>query len=231
MDLYADLKRVYMERADRHYFFYNYGIQEGVVLDLLIFLHGLFPGDCEKLINTAVFRNMVTRLLSMGCLTIFPVGLKAVFASFPECIAWTPDPEKKNATYMRELVQTMRTTMMLRRVFLGGFSNGAFFAGDLLQKNSDPPLFDGYWLQGGGCPATIEASVERIRVPVVMEISEEDAWHYSNANRLSNHLVDLGWVIGENLRYSEIKGPHEIQLDQLEENIAFLQRERTGSCG
>lgn len=112
----------------------------------------------------------------------------------------------------------MKRQYSIKKVFLAGFSNGAFFISKLIQTEKELP-FDGFYMRGGGCVE--EGGNMTHHYPVVLEVGLFDIYHFSCVRKLRDHLIRHGW---KNLRYNETFDGHtpnyNFDLFRLKLNVA-----------
>ncbi len=157
--------------------------------------------------------------MSKNILSIFPVGLVDSLPSQPNSLGWTPNTFEKNVCFVSHIIEETRKTSKIGSVIIGGFSNGAYFVSELLNKQV-PESFTGYWMQGGGYPIRENDDSKKERIAI--EIGVLDKWHFEHIQAISLNLKDKGWIEGENLHYRELNVGHVLNLSNLDTHLDFF---------
>jgi len=180
-----------------------------------IFLHGLQDVN-NTFTEQKEWEKIYSEFKQHGIITIFPIGRKGVLGNQDTKLGWCPNYESENLTFLEHLIS--KVTPLAPRIFLTSFSNGAFFASNLLQKGLVPQI-DGFWIQGGGAPTKVNNKEKKKKI--ILEVGENDHNHFKVVNKLRDHLGSSGWDRSR-LIFRKLACGHQFTLLNVEANLQFL---------
>jgi poly(3-hydroxybutyrate) depolymerase len=187
---------------------------------LFISLHGLEQNGEISASTFVKFNQLGHELTKCNLLAVFPIGLQGCFPKQEMSLAWYPLSRNRNFFFLQKLIEHLKGSHKIEKTFLFGFSNGAYFASEILQSDECHHYFDGFWIQGGS--SEIQATLKNRRSKIVLEVGEFDAWNHAAVKSAKKNLVAYGWKLGDNFVYRELKLDHTMDFSYLEENLVFF---------
>ncbi len=211
-------KKIIINGFSRYYYISNKDLVRSDSSNVLIFFHGLENEDKISKNTFQIFNEMEKKAENTNLVLIFPIGIKGAFPNNKELLAWGPDEKEKNVNFVNQLADELKNEYSVNALLIGGFSNGAYFATDLL--NSDNETFQGYWLQAGGSNKKINSNL--VKSKIVLEVGLKDPWHLKSMRNLKKQLIENGWILNKNLIYRELDFSHNLDISYFDENMNFL---------
>lgn len=187
---------------------------------LLISLHGLEQNRKISASTFMKFNQLGQKLTKRNLLAVFPIGLPGCFPKQEMSLAWLPLSMNRNLLFLHKLIEHLRGLHKFEKIFLFGFSNGAYFASEILQVDECHHYFDGFWIQGGS--SEIQTTSKNRKSKIVLEVGKFDVWNYPSVKSTKKNLITCGWKLGDNLVYRELKLAHRMDFSYLDENLSFL---------
>ncbi|MDX2052908.1 MAG: dienelactone hydrolase family protein [Polyangiaceae bacterium] len=193
---------------------------------LVIFLHGLMPGDEAARHGWQSYVRDIAQ--HAGFAVLVPSGrLGAGPGRDPNIMAW-PTSERARAEHEATVLEDWakaRETFEAERgkkftkVFVFGFSNGAYYATSLAARAR--LAVNGYAVFGGGSGASYlrrQAAQVKLKPPMFVGIGKHDGAR-KDARSLAQMLKRLAWPH----RFRESQGGHNVTPAQAKEAVQYLE--------
>lgn len=176
---------------------------------LLVFLQGLDTASAPSGHTRQLGRFLMRAADRHGFLLALPRGLPGAFPESPRALAWSPRGHCDNRDFLAILCRHLVASEGADpdRLWLGAFSNGAYFGAIELLGNPASP-FAGYWFDGGGDAYPLATGVLRRAVAVGM--SSRDIDNYTYVANFVAGLRQHGWREPDELLVQPHAGGHDV---------------------
>lgn len=187
---------------------------------IFVFFHGLENEGRLSDLTMSKMHEMADIIKKNNGILVVPIGLEGAFPQSHSSLAWNPGFAEENDTFLFDLIDKIKKQSHIKSIYLGGFSNGAFYLSVFIRNTSKYP-FKGFWLQGGG-----ESFDENIlidpNVKIILEIGLEDHYHIKSLKDLHKKLKKQMPNESNHLLYRELETDHSLNLSYFNQDLQFL---------
>jgi predicted esterase len=200
---------------------------------LLVFLHGM-DGAWPNRKFTKPQYNFINKLVwDKNMIAVFPQGTQGACHDpkvdikneflFYNC--WNTKNDK-DRIFIKKLIEAMTTQYKInpKKVYLIGFSNGAYFVSDYFLFHNDN-LFSGYGIHSGGAINFEKSVIDFSKLKISLNVGNKDKFQLNEMRELKEKLLNKGMLENNNLKYNEYIGTHEMSKKALESELEFFLKE------
>jgi len=196
---------------------------------LFIFIHGI-EQDWPNSNDTKLTYSTVNKLaIKEKFIAIFPKGSKGSCDwdnnKYINYYCWSTK-DNKDRVFIKSLKDYIQKTYKTdpKKVYLIGFSNGGFFVVNQIFKHHLEDKYTGYGINSGGGDANLNDPIfnYKEKFPIFMSVGKKDTYQLDTMRYLAGIFLKLGWKQKQDLMYHEFDGVHEINKNDLEDEIYFL---------
>ncbi|GIW23514.1 MAG: hypothetical protein KatS3mg068_2521 [Candidatus Sericytochromatia bacterium] len=195
---------------------------------IYIFLHGItlnWEQDEELKKNYYKINNLAEKY---NFIAIFPQGSKGSCdwenGKYKNYYCWSTSKEI-DRNFIKLLADKVVSDYKANKdkIFLSGFSNGAFFVVDYIFRHEDND-FTGYGIHSGGGYLLKKDKINKYkqRFYIFMSVGDHDEYQYNQMKDLYKTFLKLNWKENINIKFYEFRGFHKINIDSIEKEIKFF---------
>lgn len=197
---------------------------------LLVFLHGMDGAWPSRKFTRPQYEFINKLVWDKNMIAVFPQGTQGACHDpkvdtkneFLFYYCWNTN-NNKDRDFIKKLIEAMTNQYKIdpKKVYLVGFSNGAYFVADYFLFHYDD-IFAGYGLHSGGAINFDKSNTDFSKLKISLNVGNKDDFELQDMRDLKNKLINKGMKENINLRYNEYIGKHEISKKSFESELDFL---------
>lgn len=204
---------------------------KGKKAPLLIFLHGMDGAWPNRRFTKPQYEFINKLAWKENFIAVFPEGTDGACNDgskdgqkymFYKC--WS-SRDNKDLDFILKLRETIikEYDINKEKVFLVGFSNGGYFASNLMINHNKNIEFSGFGIHsaGGFIDKNSEITKNVNKFLISINIGTKDEFEFKNAKDLKKQLDNIGWS-KDKLNYNEYYAKHEMSKSSFEKEIIFF---------